>query len=222
MRRASVSAFVANDKKPRRGRPRKKPKKVWWILVSRRVSRVGRDGHRVERLGERREVLHPYRWSAVRHRGRRVHRGHDVQQVRDVAAVAPSEELLGCPRHRALGVVAVVDRDEDDARRGGRDAVDGRRGARRTAGMVPEIDGGHAARAEGRRACGGVALLGSSVPTNSPSPARSLPPASTRRPVSFSAFSPNSFRGTKISSVGAAVDKARAACAEDTAIESHA
>ena len=50
-------------------------------------------GHRVERLGERREVLHPYRWSAVRHRGRRVHRGHDVQQVRDVAAVAPSEEV---------------------------------------------------------------------------------------------------------------------------------
>ena len=143
-------------------------------------------GHRVERLGERREVLHPYRWSAVRHRGRRVHRGHDVQQVRDVAAVAPSEEVIGRPRHCALGVVAVVDRDEDDARRGGRDAVDGRRGARRTAGMVPEIDGGHAARAEGRRACGGVALLGSSGPTNSPSPARSLPPPSRQL---FSFFS---------------------------------
>ena len=191
---------------------------MWWI--SRRVWRGEREGgHRVERLGERREVLHPYRWSAVRHRGRRVHRGHDVQQVRDVAAVAPSEEVLGRPRHRALGVVAVVDRDEDDARRGGRDAVDGRRGARRTAGMVPEIDGGHAARAEGRRARGGVALLGSSGPTNSPSPARSLPPAV---PSAFQLFLRTRFGARKYRAVGAAVDKARAACAEDTAIESHA
>jgi len=44
-----------------------------------------------------------------------VHRGHDVQQVRDVAAVAPSEEVIGRPRHCALGVVAVVDRDDDRA-----------------------------------------------------------------------------------------------------------
>lgn len=94
-----------------------------------------------------------------------MHRGHDVQQVRDVAALAPSEEVLARPRHRALRVVAVVDRDEDDARGGARDAVDGRRGARRAGGMVPEIDGGHAARAGGGVRCG-VALLGSSGPTN--------------------------------------------------------
>ena len=136
-----------------------------------------------------------------------MHRGHDVQQVRDVAAVAPSEEVVHRPRHRALRVVAVVDRDEDDAGRGGRDAVDGR-GARRVGGMVPEIDGGHAARAGGRRAVwSGAACLGGSDKLTNPS---------------HQLFFPNFFRGTKYRAVGAAVDKARAACAKDTAIESHA
>jgi len=46
-----------------------------------------------------------------------VHGGNDVQQVEGVAVGAASEQVLARPRHRAGGVVAVVDGREDDAGR---------------------------------------------------------------------------------------------------------
>ena len=44
-----------------------------------------------------------------------MHGGNDVQQVEGVAVGAASEQVLARPRHRAGGVVAVVDGREDDA-----------------------------------------------------------------------------------------------------------
>ena len=77
-----------------------------------------------------------------------MHGGNDVQQVEGVAVGAASEQVLARPRHRAGGVVAVVDGREDDA---------GRAVARRwmrplLGGVVPEVDvrhlgGGCSARA---------------------------------------------------------------------------
>ena len=77
-----------------------------------------------------------------------MHGGNDVQQVEGVAVGAASEQVLARPRHRAGGVVAVVDGREDDAGR----AV--ARGWMRPllGGVVPEVDvrhlgGGCSARA---------------------------------------------------------------------------
>ena len=77
-----------------------------------------------------------------------MHGGNDVQQVKGVAVGAASEQVLARPRHRAGGVVAVVDGREDDA-----GCAVARRWMRPLLGrVVPEVDvrhlgGGCSARA---------------------------------------------------------------------------